>query len=244
MPRVRTPERMDEPGVARDDLDAALGFIRFVNRRLGGARALLSCLRRWSAGWPKGEPITLLDIATGSADIPVAARAWALSRGHDLRITAIDSHDTTLELARRHLDAQPAEIREGIVLEKHDALRLTDRFAPGSFDYTHAGMFLHHLDDLDAMTALRIMDRLARRGVVWNDLVRSPFARLGVRVLTIGAPSIVRHDARVSVEAGFTRDEAMEMARRVGLASPRCRVMFFSQRFVVSAERPGAWGGR
>ena len=214
MPRVRTPERMDEPDVPREELDAALRFIRFVNRRLGGARALISCLRRWSRGWPRGEPITLLDVATGSADIPVAARAWALSRGHDLRITAIDSHDTTLDLARRHLDDQPAEIREGIAIEKHDALRLTDRFAPGSFDYAHAGMFLHHLDDLEAMTALRIMDRLSRRGVVWNDLARSPLARLGVRALTIGAPPIVRHDATVSVEAGFTRAEALELARR------------------------------
>lgn len=241
MPRVRTPELMDAPGVRRDELDSALRFIRFVNRRLGGSRALIACLSRWSTSWPTDRPVTLLDVATGSADIPIAARAWALSRGYDMRITAIDAHETTLELAREHLSRQPAPIREGVTLELRDALRLTDHYAPGSFDYAHAGMFLHHLDDLEVLTALRIMDRLASRGVVWNDLARSPFARVGVRALTLGAPPIVRHDARVSVEAGFTRAEALDIARRVGLAYCTHRLMFFAQRFVVSGERQGAW---
>ncbi len=38
-----------------------------------------------------------------------------------------------------------------------------------------------------------------------------------MRLLTFGVPAVVRHDARVSVEAGFTRSEALELARRVGL---------------------------
>jgi SAM-dependent methyltransferase len=241
MARTLTPELMDSPDAPREELEGALRFIRFINRRLGGARALVSCLDRWSRRWPSGRAITLLDVATGSADIPVAARAWALRRGHDLRVTAVDVHETTLDLAREHVARQPREVREGVEIVRADALRLVDVFAPGAFDYAHAGMFLHHLNDIQTLTVLAIMDRLAARGLVWNDLSRSALARLGVRALTLGAPAMVKHDARASVEAGFTRREAEGAARRVGLTYCRYRPMFFSQRFVVAGEKPGAW---
>lgn len=241
MPRVRTPELMDAPDARREDLDRALRFIRAINRRLGGAKALVSCLSQWSRNWPTDRPVTLLDIATGSADIPVAARRWAVERGHDLRILGVDFHETTLELAQEYVAAQPPEIREGVRLQRVDALKLTDAVEPGSYDYAHAGMFLHHLADIEAMTVLAMMDRIAKRGLVWNDLTRSPFARFGVRVLTLGANPMVKHDARVSVEAGFTRAEAVDLTRRVGLEYCRYRSMFFAQRFVVCGERPGAW---
>lgn len=241
MPRTLIPELMDAPDAAREDLAGSLRFIRAINRHLGGAKALLSCLAGWSRDWPRDRPVTLLDVATGSADIPVAARKWALKRGFDLRILGVDAHETTLELAAEHVASQPPEVREGVRLQRVDALRLADAFEPGSFDYAHAGMFLHHLSDLEAMTVLAMMDRVAARGVVWNDLSRSALSRLGVRVLTLGAPPMVKHDARVSVGAGFTRDEAVDIAKRVGLDNPRYRSMFLAQRFVVCAERRGAW---
>lgn len=236
------PELMDDPAIPRAELDEALGFIRTVNRRLGGAAALLEHLKRWSRKWPKAGqgPVTLLDIATGSADIPIAAVRWAKSAGFDLRVTGIDIHDTTLDLAREHLARYPDEAKN-IVIEKADALRLMDRFSPQSFDYVHAGMFLHHLPDLEVMTVLRIMDRLARTGIIWNDLVRSHTALAGIRVLTLTAPPIVKHDAIASVKAGFSRAEVQDMARRLELNYAKYHQNFFAQRFTLAGERPGAW---
>lgn len=240
MRRVLTPEHMDEPGIPRAELDRALGFIRAVNARLGGSAALLAHLKRWSARWPKGRPITLIDIATGSADIPVAAVRWARSRGHDLRVTGVDLHQTTLDLAREHVARHPG-VAEAITLVEADALTLTDRFAPAGFDYAHAGMFLHHLSFEKALTVLRIMDRLARRGIVLNDLHRSRLAAIGIDLLTLPAPKMVRHDARVSVRAGFTRAEVLDMARRLELDYCRYQLRFLDQRFTLAGEKPRAW---
>ncbi len=241
MPRVLTPELMDAPDASRAELDGALRFIRAINRRLGGISALLSSLSAWSHNWPKDRPITLLDVGTGSADIPVAARRWAITRGYDLRILGVDSHFTTLELANEYVASQPPEIREGIRLRQEDALCLTESIDPGTYDYAHAGMFLHHLSDIEILTVLAMMDRIAVRGLVWNDLSRSSFARLGVKVLTVGAVPMVKHDARVSVEAGFTKEEAVDIAHRVGLNYCKYRSMFLAQRFVVAGEKKGAW---
>jgi hypothetical protein len=226
---------MDDPGVDHADLDRSLAYIRGVNRWLGGTRGLLTHLRHWSRRWPRDRPVTLLDIGTGSADIPCAARRWAERSGFDLRITGVDLHAATLDLARRHVAGV-----DGIELVQANALRLMDRFTPGSFDYVHAGMFLHHLPFIEVLTALRIMDRIARAGLVWNDLVRSRLSLALLRPMLLGRPHIVRHDALASVHAGFTRAEALDFAHRVGLDYVRYHTVL-AYRFTLSGEKPGAW---
>lgn len=248
---------MDDPAVSRADLALSLRYIRAVNRRLGGISALLSHLKAWSRDWPAvdsarptGRPITLLDIATGSADLPIAAVLWGRGLGFDLRVTAIDLHPTTLELAAEHIREQdclhPAEgsqppLSEAITLHRHSALRLMDHFKPDSFDYVHAGLFLHHLPEIEVLTVLRIMDRLSRAGLVWNDLVRSRVGFATINLMTLGLPRIIRHDATVSVRAGFTRAEALDLATRAGITRPAYRWNLFTHRFTVCATKKGAW---
>ena len=232
--RILTPELMDEPEASPDDLAVSLRFIRFVNRRLGGTRGAIRTIERWAREkgdqWPRDRPIRVLDIGTGSADIPVAMAKWARRHRRAREIDAIDLHPTTLKLAREYV----GEV-ENIRLRQLDALKLMDHYEPGSFDVVHAGMFLHHLPDLEVMTVLRIMQRLARHGMIWNDLARRTLARAGVRTLvalTPGLPRMARHDAVVSVEAGFTRQEAIELARRVGWEGIRYREVLW-HRFVL-----------
>lgn len=239
MPRRLTPERMDDPNVDRTELDASLRFIRAINRRLGGADALWRQIQRLAAASPTQGPITVLDVATGSADIPALVRARGLDAGLDIRVTAIDLHETTLDLAREHLTEQAEAVRSGIEIRALDGFDAVEAFGARSFDVVHAGMFLHHLPDLRVMTMLRVMERSARRLVVWNDLHRSPLAHLGVRVLTARAPEIVRHDARVSVEASFTTSETRELATRAGLERVRVKVHPLQGRFVLTSAVRG-----
>jgi hypothetical protein len=231
---------MDDPATGRDDLALSLRYLRAVNRRLGGVAALLRHLRRWSRRWPRERPVTLLDVGTGSADLPLAARAHAAARGCDLRVTGIDLRSEVIALARAHVAASP-DLADGITLVQADALRLTDLFAPGSFDYVHAGLFLHHLPEIEVLTVLRMMDRVARAGIVWNDLVRSPIALTAITLLTLGRPEIIRHDARASVRAGFTRREAIAFARSLDLDYLRYSWSPLAYRFTLAGERPGAW---
>ncbi len=159
---------MDDPGIDREELARSLRFIRFVNRRLGGSRVAVASLRRWVAPLPRDQVVRVIDIGTGSADIPLAIVRWAEQEGRRVHVTAVDLHETTLELARELIGE-----RRDVELLQADALQLMDRFDVGSFHFAHAGMFLHHLSDLQVMTVLRIMDRLAQRGLIWNDLVRA-----------------------------------------------------------------------
>lgn len=245
--RQLSREHMDDPQATAHDVDEALQFIRIVNRRLGGTGAALRQFKRWARTWPissdrsiphpaatspEERVINILDIGTGSADIPLAIAEWAESNGHRVMITAVDLHPVTLELAKQHVGE-----RTDIQLIQADALRLMDRFAPRSFNYVHAGMFLHHLDDVQALTVLTIMDRLATRGMIWNDLLRGWIGRVGVRLATLRAPALVRHDAVVSVEAGFTRVESLALTERAGWRKLQFRRHLF-HRFTVISEKP------
>ncbi len=229
--RRHTPELMDDPNVDRANLEASLRYIRMVNRCLGGVAAVLNHLKRWSAAWPADRTIRILDVGTGSADIPLAIANWATASQHRVHITAIDLHETTLSVAREQVGN-----RSDIELVQADARILMDEFEPRAFDYAHAGMFLHHLSDIEVMTLLRIMDRLTTRGVIWNDLIRGPIEKLAVRLLTIRAAAMVKHDAVVSVAAGFTRREVLELAKRVGLEAPSYRRHLFG-RFTLVSEK-------
>ena len=227
-------EHMDDPQATVADIDEALRFIRIVNHRLGGVAAALSQFQRWAKRWPPSSdsPIRVLDVGTGSADIPLAIAQWAQLNHHHVKITAIDLHPVTIQCARAYIGE-----RNDIELVQADALRLMDRFAAQSFHYAHAGMFIHHLDDIQAMTVLRIMDRLATRGLIWNDLIRGWIGRLGSRLTTLRAPPKVRHDALVSVDAGFTRAEAINLAHRAGWSRLKYRRRLF-HRFTLVSEKP------
>lgn len=239
------PEHMDDPEIDVGELRDALRFIRLVNARLGGTSAALGHVKRWTKDWPTTRPVRILDLGTGSADIPLALLDWGRACGRSVHVTAVDNHARTLVLAREHLEAHgerpdSPEGEPGIRLLEADARTLTARFAVGQFDIVHAGMFLHHLPDIELMTVLRIMERLGRVGLIWNDLVRDPISAVAIRVLTIASPRKVRHDAVVSVAKGFTRAETLEIARRAGLRSVEYRRHLFG-RFTLTA---GAEGGR
>ncbi len=226
--RAQASELMDDPGVDERELARALGFIRGVNRWLGGSNVAIARVAEFSTHWPAGRRLRVLDLGTGSADIPMAIVRWARVRGMSIHVTAIDLHEKTVAIAQK-LTASSAEITVEVV----DALRSLEIFGPRSFEVVHAGMFLHHLPDPDAVEMLRQMRDLCTIGAVWNDLRRSAIARLGVRILALPASPMVRHDAILSVEKGFTIAEAKRLALAAGWTNPVVHRHIFG-RFTLS----------
>jgi SAM-dependent methyltransferase len=114
-----------------------------------------------------------------------------------------------------------------------DALRLP--FADGAVDYAISSTFLHHLDDDQSVAVLRELARVARRGIIVADLLRTRRAYFWISLFTLTAGPMVRHDARLSVAQAFNLREARELARRAGLAGAGVR-RHFGHRFVIAAD--------
>ena len=227
--RHREPEWMVEESVDPKLLADSLAFIRRVNRWLGYTRATLGHLERFSKHWKPGERITMVDLATGSADIPRAILKWADHRGFDVRIVAIDRHTVT---ARQAADG-PVDPR--LTILQGDVFNLP--FDTGSFDYALTAMFLHHLDDAGAATVLRTMGNLARRGVIVADILRSRRAYAWITLFTLMANPMVRHDARVSVAQAFNKREIIALRENAGL-NFAAFYRHFGHRFILAGEKP------
>jgi len=228
MHRQREPEWMDEDNADPEELRQSLVFIERVNRYLRYTRTLIRHLARLSVAWKPGEDISILDIATGSGDVPREILAWGKKRGVDLRITGVDRQAETLQLAR--------ETKTGpqIRFVRADALALP--FTPGSFDYVICSMFLHHLSENEAIAVIESADRISRRGFLIADLERSRRAYAWISLFTLLSNPMVKHDARVSVKQAFTRDEILELCRRAKVKDVRYH-RHFGHRFVLAKEK-------
>lgn len=230
--RRRSAELMDEDAVDPADLRRSLRFLRRINRLLGYTRATLKHLRRFSANWDAGQRVDVLDVGTGSADVPRAVVRWGTRRGFDVRAVGLDRHPLVAAEARREVEA--AGMRDRVRVVRGDALSLP--FGDASFDYVLTQTFLHHLDDDAVVKALAEMGRVARRGIVAADLLRCRRAYVGVKLLSVWANPVVRHDGPVSVAQAFTRDEAVALRDRAGVSFAAFH-RHSGYRFVLAGEK-------
>src|SRR4051794_11707683 len=92
--RQRQAEWMDEPDADPKLVAKSLRYIRRINWLFRYAHATVSHLDAFSRSWKPGQRITMIDLATGSADIPRSILRWADRRGIDLRIVGLDRHPT------------------------------------------------------------------------------------------------------------------------------------------------------
>ncbi|HET6765543.1 MAG TPA: methyltransferase domain-containing protein [Longimicrobiaceae bacterium] len=235
LPRATGAERMDEPGQDPAQLDLSLADLRRVNVWLRGTRVVLRHLGGMLLRSHLREA-AVLDVATGSGDIPLAVASWARAHGLRTRVTATDFHPTTLALARRHVASDP-----DVTVEPADALNLP--YPDASFDFALCSTALHHFDRReDAVRVLRELDRVARLGVVVNDLARSRPALLGAQILArtvwLRHP-VTAHDGPLSVRRAYTPAELRDLAREADLRDWRVHA-HFPFRVALVVDRTGA----
>jgi 2-polyprenyl-3-methyl-5-hydroxy-6-metoxy-1,4-benzoquinol methylase len=215
--RATGDELMDTVPMSEPEARATLRFLQLTNRRFGGTRTILRHLAGWSTAWPVGRTIHLLDVGTGAADIPAALVRWARRRGIPIRVTAIDSAAHIAAAARKAVRDVPE-----ITVEQADLFELaaTDR----RFDIVTASLFLHHVPPERTPEAIAAIDRLATRGVIISDLLRSALTWGAVGALAwVAGNRIVRHDAPLSVRRAFRVGELGRLAWAASLPYLRAR---------------------
>lgn len=229
--RLRTNEWIDRPDIDPRQLRKSLAYIRKINHYLRYTDVTLAQLESLAGNWKPGEVIRILDIATGSADIPRAILEWADRRKLNVRITGIDLHAQILKIAEE--DGPDPRL----TLLRGNAMQLP--FADGCFDYAHTAMFLHHLDDDDVVRVLREMGRVSSRGVIVSDLLRRKRAYGWIKAFTFFSTPMVRHDGPASVAQAFTPEEVHALRDGAGLGYLRY-AEHFAHRFTLTGEKPPA----
>jgi SAM-dependent methyltransferase len=202
--RLDAPELLDGAHLDPGELRTNLREMAMLNRLPGGVGDSVRATARLLDGRPDAS---VLDIGTGAGDF-----VRRLVRKRAARVIAADLRREVLEVTARNL-----RDTSNVTLLQADArsIPLDDR----SVDVAHASLLLHHFDPGDAVAALREMRRVAREGVVINDLRRGrlAFAGTAATVLVLSRGRYTRHDGVLSARRAYTLAELDGIAAAAGL---------------------------
>jgi ubiquinone/menaquinone biosynthesis C-methylase UbiE len=230
---VGVEELLDGPLADTAALVGNLRDLARINRLTGGTSLSERAIADLGATTGTGVR-SILDVGTGAADIPARLLATARREGRPVTVTASDSRPEVLAAARV---ARPALDRvDGLELAVADGRGLP--WPDGSFDVAHASLVLHHLSPDDAVAFLRELRRVARAGVVVNDLVRGRIYWLGgwLLVHATATSRFTRNDGPLSVRRAYTRAELAELVRAAGLTTISTCVGFAGHRVAIAAR--------
>lgn len=206
--RAEEKEIIDLRPLTPEENHSAFRLISMLNRHLGGTRVILHHLQRFSKKWGKGQKVRILDLGTGISDIPEAVILWGKKNGHNIEVTALDLFLEPLKYGRKTPGILPVQ-----------ASCFAPPFADHTFDYVTASLFFHHLNDEEILETLKTSAKLAKKGLIVNDLSRSKLSYVGFWLLTLftGDP-IFKHDGLLSIRKGFTKTDLEEWKLATGLS--------------------------
>jgi len=157
MRRIDRPEILDSDACSAEEVQAVLAVIGRINRRFGGvgtSQKLVELAAR-ATGLTR---LSMLEVASGSGEVPDIVR-------HNLARSGIALDITLLDAAQSHLP------RGNNVVVAH-ALHLP--FSNNSFDLVSCNLFAHHLNPEQLRQFVDEALRVCRHTVLINDLVRHP----------------------------------------------------------------------
>lgn len=212
-PRIDVPELIDDSSQPYADFRASMTDVRLVNRFLGGVEVVVRQAGNWmraARDRSADAPVTFLDVATGSGDLPEALLARAHQLNVPTRVVGLDFSAPILRFAHESVREQ-TELR----LIRGDAFRLpaVDR----SYDYALCSLAFHHFSPEQCLVVLQEMERVSRYGWLVNDIRRARSAWFLISALTrlTGANRLTLHDAPASVLRAYTPAEFLDIARQL-----------------------------
>ncbi len=202
MKRSYQQELMDDFSIQDERIDTALVELKIINKYLGGISTTKSALELTIRN--NNDEVKILDIGSGSSDNLIAAK----NSFPNIRISSLDKNLRTLT-ATKNL----------IPKINSDAFYLP--FKNNSWDLVHVALFLHHFNENQIKKLLKEFLRISKKGIIINDLERSYFALLGIKLLTIlfSKSEMVKHDAPISVKRGFSKSDLINLFNEQNIAN-------------------------
>jgi 2-polyprenyl-3-methyl-5-hydroxy-6-metoxy-1,4-benzoquinol methylase len=205
------PEVMDQPDLEQARHWHALRGLARINWLSGSAGILWPSIRQL-AEEANAQPLRVLDVACGAGDLCIALHHRASRRGLRLQLEGADISSQALDYARKRAETAGAKVH----FFQQDAL--AGDF-PAEYDMVYSSLFLHHLNEDQAVRLLKGMASAARRMILISDLRRSRPSWMAAYLMTrlLTTSDVVHTDGPRSVEAAFTPEEALSLANRAGL---------------------------
>ena len=221
---------MDQPGLPEAAHNQALRALSRVNLLSLAAHRVWGAVMDLEARTP-GRPVRVLDVACGGGDVAVALAQKCATSKSAVTVHACDVSTGALEYARRRATGA------GVEVDFFQADVIRDGI-PTGYDLVCCSLFLHHLDDIQAVRFMTSVKESAR-ALVLQDLRRTRFGfLLAWAVLRLISRSRVAHiDGPRSVEGAFSLPEVRQLVEQAGMEGSLIRSCW-PERFMLTWQRP------
>ena len=231
---------MDDPSIDPDVHRQALDGLRRLNRISGVSRHMYGAIVKTCGD----GPLRVLDIASGSADLP---RDWIARRRRrrtpvpapgsrhagtndsTWSIVTTDRSPFAVDQQRRHTEPFASHFDAVVVDVLSDTDDTLDAIVgrDGPFDVATCSLFLHHLQPGEIVKLLGRMSRWAN-AIVACDLLRSHLNYYAILVASrlVTRSDVVHCDALLSVKAAMTPTELNERFHNAGLTGHKVQTTF------------------
>ena len=195
MKRVVIPELLDTDSGTPAEIAESLKDLARIHRWFGG-RSITEALVREVAERTGRNELALLDVASGSGELPCAVRDRLKRRNISLDLTLLDR-------AASHLRGVGNAVTG-------NALAMP--FADRAFDVVTSSLFVHHLEPPEIVRFADECLRVGRIATIVNDLRRN-YLHLAATYagFILYRSRMTRHDAPASVRRAYTVPELREI---------------------------------
>jgi SAM-dependent methyltransferase len=240
LPPSRVPELMDDPAIDAAEHLHALDALATINAVSRTAAQLAAAIRRLGGSSRPGGRFVVADIACGGGDLTCDLATRLVRLGNQPGAAEDSPLLVGVDVSPRAID-RARRLAAGRGVDASFMIRdvLSEGLPP--CDVAVCSLFVHHLDDQDAVRLVRRMAESARRGFVISDLIRS---RLGLALAVLGTgllsrSRVARIDGPLSVRAARTPAEYRELCAAAGVGGAAIN-RSWPERIVIEWRRPGA----
>lgn len=201
-------ELLDRDDLPFEDIRLNMEELNVINTRLGGHAITLKGFKTLVQYQLFQNPISVMEIGCGGGDNLRVLKEWAIKKNIAINVTGVDINDACIAFA----NAQPRNAGMHFICADYKNVLLQQ-------DVIFSSLFCHHFTDDELVTMLQWMQQHAKLGFFINDLHRHPLAYYSIKTLTqlFSKSYLVKNDAPLSVQRGFTRGEWQQLFQKAML---------------------------
>jgi 2-polyprenyl-3-methyl-5-hydroxy-6-metoxy-1,4-benzoquinol methylase len=186
--------------------------LHYVGKYLGGDRATLNAFEKFCPA-----VTSILDVGCGGG---LFSRQLA-KRFDNTHVYGIDTSPQAIAFANQHLEEDPLS-------NLHFEIPATPElnYPPQHFDVITSTLVCHHLNDAQLVDFLKRSCRIAKKGIILNDLHRHSMAYGGFALI---APLLFRnrmitHDGLLSIKRAFKKQEWITYLKAAQIPLNSCSI--------------------
>lgn len=213
------PEMMDEDGIHESLLKKNLDELDILNRISFSHYQITNQLKKIITN--KNQVYRIADFGCGSGDLLKFIARWGRKNGFQFKLFGIDNNPQVIAHFNNHCK-EFHEI-EGILAAVHSCFSIID-----AVDVSISSLFLHHLNNDEIVSFLRLLNKHSNQAILISDLKRNILAYLSSWLFPriFNGSILAKNDGPLSVLKSLKKCELEALLEKAGIPDFKIKNQF------------------